>query len=201
MYLRLLALALSSLALIGYVLGESTPAELHKSRAQELRQHGNYRESVEEWRAALKSSPGNRDLQNELAITLFLSQDYKGTLPELQELLKANTGSANLNFFVGDSLFETEQIEEAVPYLETALRLDPKLVPAHVALGLCYVRLGDGKKAIPHLKLGLKLDKDGSLYYQLARAYSQTGQLELAKMMMDKYQQLQKAGAASARVP
>ncbi|MFL6350296.1 MAG: tetratricopeptide repeat protein [Bryobacteraceae bacterium] len=168
------------------------PAESHRLKAQLLRAQGKYRQAIDECRAALKFSPADRKLQNELAITLFLSQDYKGTLPELEQLLKAQPRSANLNFFVGDSLFETAQIEEAVPYLETALGLDPKLIPAHVALGLCYVRLGDGKKAIPHLKLGLQLDTDGSLYYQLSRAYGQVGQPQLAKAMMDKYQELQK---------
>ena len=111
-------------------------------------------------------------------------------LPELRQFLNAEPDSANLNFFVGDSLLETEQIEPAVPYLEKALRLDPKLLPAHAALGLCYGRLGQAQKAIPHLKTALNLDKDGSLHYQLARAYQATGQPALAKTMMEEYQRL-----------
>jgi tetratricopeptide (TPR) repeat protein len=171
-------------------------AELHRAKAEVLRDERKYRESVEEWRAALRFSPGDRSLRRELAATLYFSQDYRAILPELQQLLKADPDSANLNFFVGDSLLETEQNENAVPYLETALRLDPKLLPAHVALGMCYVRLDNAQKAIPHLKAGLELDKSGRLYYLLARAYKKTGQLELAKTMMDEYQQLQKASAA-----
>ena len=171
-WLALLCGSVASLAQTEAVPRLPESPESHRVEAQLLRAQGKYRQAVDEWRAALKFSPADRELQNQLAITLFLSQDYKGTLPELQQLLKAQPKSANLNFFVGDSLLETAQIEEAVPFLETALRLDPKLVPAHVALGLSYVRLGEGKKAIPQLKLGLQLDKDGSLYYQLARAYS-----------------------------
>ena len=93
---------------------------------------------------------------------------------------------------MGDSLLETEQTEEAVPYLERAVRLDPKLVPAHVSLGMCYVRLNQPEKAIPHLKMGIDLDKNGRLYYLLARAYGKTGQPELAKAMMEKYREIQK---------
>jgi predicted Zn-dependent protease len=175
--------------------------ELHRVKAQILRDQGQYRDSIEEWRAALRSKPADRDLQHELATSLFLSQDYKATLPELQQFLKGEPDSANLNYFVGDSLFETEQLEQAVPYLETALKLDPNLVPAHVSLGLCYARLGQAQKAIPHLKLGLKLDKDGSLYYQLSRAYKATGQLTLAKAMMDQYQQRKRPDTLTAPVP
>jgi predicted Zn-dependent protease len=171
-------------------------AGLHRAKAQLLRDERKYGESVEEWRAALRLSPDDRSLRRELAATLYFSQNYRAILPELEQLLKADPDSANLNFFVGDSLLETEQNEKAVPYLETALRLDPKLVPAHVALGMCYVRLDDAEKAIPHLKAGAALDKSGRLYYLLARAYKKTGQPELAKSMMDRYQQLQKASAA-----
>jgi tetratricopeptide (TPR) repeat protein len=173
----------------------------HKLKAQLLRRQGKYRKSVDEWRAALKLSPADHNLKDELATTLFLSEDFKANLPELNDFLRAEPNSAKLNFFVGDSLFETQRIEEAVPYLKTAVKLDPKLIPAHVALGLCYLRLGDAKQAIRHLKIGLTIDKDGSLYYQLARAYQQTGQPELAQAMMDKYQQLQKPGPPTARVP
>jgi hypothetical protein len=38
--------------------------------------------------------------------------------------------------------------------------------------------------AIPHLEAALDTDDDGSLHYQLARAYQATGQAELAKTMM-----------------
>jgi predicted Zn-dependent protease len=164
--------------------------QAHVQKAEALRKQGKYRASVEEWRTALKLAPGDRNLKHQLAISLFLTQDYKGILPELQQFLKAEPRSANLNFFVGDCLLETARINEAVPYLEAALKLDPKMLPAHVALGLCYVHMDQPKKAIPHLKMGLKLDRDGSLYYQLARAYRATGQPELAKEAMERYQAL-----------
>jgi len=192
-----LARASQELAIHAFAELDNLPesVELHEAKAQILRELGKYRASVDEWRAALKLSPGNRKLQHELAISLFLTQDYQAILSELQQFLKTEPQSANLNFFVGDSLLETERIEEAAPYLETALKLDPKLLPAHVALGLCYVRLGQMRKAIPHLKKGLSMDKDGSLYYQLARAYQASGQPELAKEMMDRYQAFQKSAA------
>jgi len=165
-------------------------SELHRVKAQIMRDQGQFREAAAEWRAVLKLSPADLDARHQLATALYQSHDFKAVLPELQQFLKAEPDSANLNFFVGDSLLETEQIEPAVPYLETALRLDPKLLPAHASLGLCYGRLGQSQKAIPHLKTALALDKDGSLHYQLARAYQATGQPALAKTMMVEYQRL-----------
>ena len=174
-------------------------ADLHRVKAQLLREERRYGESIDEWRAALKLAPGDRKLQYELATALYLSQRYQTVLPELQQLLAAQPDSANLNFFVGDGLLETEHTQEAVPYLETALKLDPKLVPAHMSLGLCYARLDQPQKAIPHLKIGLELDKTGRLYYLLSRAYRKTGQLDLAKSMLEKYQELQKTSASSGQ--
>lgn len=175
--------------------------ELHQVKAQILRDQGQFRESAEEWRAVLAASPGDVNARHELATSLYLSHDYKTTLPELQQFLDAEPDSANLNFFVGDSLLQTEQVEQAVPYLEKAVKFDPKLAPAHAALGLCYGRLGQWQKAIPHLRTALPLDRDGSVHYQLARAYNATGQPALAKPMMDKYQQLRKSAAPSAPAP
>jgi len=62
---------------------------------------------------------------------------------------------------------------------------------ARASLGLAYARTSQAERAIPHLKAALELDADGSLHYQLARAYQATGQAELAKPILQKYQELQ----------
>ena len=53
--------------------------------------------------------------------------------------------------------------------------------------------VGQPSAAIPHLEVALPLDDDGSLRYQLARAYQATGQAEGAKKTLEDYQQRQKA--------
>jgi tetratricopeptide (TPR) repeat protein len=191
-------LAVQAFAELGH-LPESR--ELHEFKGQMLREQGQFRESADEWRAVLKVAPGDRTATHEMATSLYLSKDYKNSLAELQEFQKADPAADDLNFFVGDGLLQTEQVEQAVPYLETALKLNPKLLPAHASLGLCYARMGESQKAIPHLKAALELDKDGSLHYQLARAYQATGQPALAKAMLAKYQQLRKPAAAIAPAP
>src|SRR5205807_905539 len=155
--------------------------QLHLVRAQLMRDQGQFRESADQWRTVLKLLPGDAQVRHELATSLYLSRDPKSTLSELQQFLQAEPNSANLNFMVGDSLLQNEQVEQAVPYLEKAVKLDPALRQAHASLGLCYARMGAAQKAIPQLKATLDLDNDGSLHYQLARAYQATGQPALAK--------------------
>ena len=48
------------------------------------------------------------------------------------------------------------------------------------SLGLALSRLGNHVEAVPHLEKALELDDDGSLYYQLGRAYQAMGQREKA---------------------
>jgi predicted Zn-dependent protease len=172
--------------------------QLHQVKAQIFQDQAQFAEAVAEWRKVLEFSPGDEDAQHRLATALYQSHDYQANLPELETLLKKEPQSANLNFFVGDSLLATEQIEPAIPYLETAVKLDPSLLPAQASLGLCYARMGQPLKAIPHLKAALSLDNDGSLHYQLAKAYTATGQPALAKEMMAKYQALRKNATAAA---
>jgi tetratricopeptide (TPR) repeat protein len=176
-------------------------AEIHRVKAETLHDAGKFREAVDEWRQVLKVTPEDRDAEHHLATDLYMSGDVANALPELKQFLEAEPNSANLNFFVGDSLLQREQIEAAIPYLQNAVKFDPTLLPAQASLGLCYARVREPNKAIPHLKAALGIDNDGSLHYQLARAYQATGQPALAKVMMDKYQQLRKASGTTAPAP
>ena len=79
------------------------------------------------------------------------------------------------------------------------------LSPSFVKMDLWRARTGSAsatelsERLVPHLKAALTLDEDGSLHYQLLRAYQAAGQAELAKQVMVKYQQIQKANEAAKR--
>ena len=49
------------------------------------------------------------------------------------------------------------------------------------------------------LKAALTLDRDGSLHFQLARAYQETGQREEAKRVLAVYQQIRRKLDADRR--
>ena len=43
------------------------------------------------------------------------------------------------------------------------------------------------------ISAALKVDEDGSVHYQLARAYQATGRTAMAKQMLEKYAAIEKA--------
>src|SRR5262249_4905846 len=81
---------------------------------------------------------------------------------------------------------------KSIPYLEKSVRRDPALLPAHASLGLAYSRTGKSAEAAKHLEAALPLDDDGSLHYQLARAWQAAGLTEKARTMMEQYQEIQR---------
>jgi tetratricopeptide (TPR) repeat protein len=174
-------------------LGQLPPSvELHRLKAEIARGQNQHLEAVQEWRAALALAPGNPSLRRELAISLFMASDYRSALAEVGALLKLDSGSAELNFIAGDCELRLEEPDKAVPYLQAALAADPKLTAANASLGLALGRLGKNAEAVPRLERSLDLDEDGSLHYQLARAYQAVGNPEKARAAMTKYQEILK---------
>ena len=144
----------------------------------------------------MKLSPGDPQIQRQLAISLKFSQDYGGALPVFQDLLRRSPGSAELNYLVGDTLLDLQRAQEAIPFLKQALERDPKLLPAHKSLARAELAAGNPSGAIPHLKLALATDENGSLHYQLAKAYQMNGQPQLAQQILAGYQKIQGSVAA-----
>ena len=58
------------------------------------------------------------------------------------------------------------------------------------------VTIGKGAEAVPHLEAALPTDGDGTIHFQLARAYQMSGRTDEAKKMMAKSQQMRSADAA-----
>ena len=87
-----------------------------------------------------------------------------------------------------DYLVRTDQAKKAVPYLEAALQSSKDLLPAHASLGFALSQINKTAEAIPHLERALETDEDGSLHYQLARAYQTAGNAARAKELMTEYQ-------------
>jgi len=172
-------------------LGQLPPsAEMHELMAKMESNRRQYVESVREWREALKLSPGNPHLQEGLAIALYHSGDLQGARGMFEDLLRRQPESAVLNYMLGDTLLNSQKPQEAVPCLQKAVTLNPQLLAAHSSLARAYLALGQAEKAVPHLKTALPIDEDGSLHYQLGRAYQARGELALARELLKKYQEI-----------
>ncbi len=167
--------------------------EAHVFHAEVERQRGRHQESVKHWQEALELAPEDPRLKTELAVSFFLARNYVAVRPIVEQLLRQYPDSAQLNYLQGDSLLYLQRAEEAIPFLEKAVTADPANLYAQAALGRGLVQLGRHQAAIPHLEKALPLDTDGSLHYQLARAYRTVGQREQAMEMLKKYRELQQA--------
>jgi len=180
-------------------LGQLAPsAEQHELKAHIYTAKKRYLEAAEEWREAQKLSPTDKQIQKQLAISLKFNQDYVGALPILEELLRGQPTSAEMNYLVGDTLLDLQRVEEAIPLLKRAVGLEPKLLAAHKSLARADLAAGKAVEAIPHLKVALATDEDGSLYYQLARAYQASGQPGLAKQILADYGKIQRSAVATS---
>lgn len=173
--------------------------ELHALKAEIATEHGQYLEAANEWRAAQKLAPQDSRLARELAASLYHARDYANALPMLEQLAAAEPAAADLQFFLGDALLRSEQAEKSLAYLRSAARLDPQLLPARASLGLALAQLGQAEEAVPHLEAALSIDDDGSLHYQLSRAYQRSGKAEQAKTALQEYQRLQKQSESEKR--
>ncbi len=122
-----------------------------------------------------------------------------------EELIKEERGGGprdpELQYFYGDVLLQSQQPEAALPYLKAAVDGAPDMPPAHATYGRALVQLGRFAEAIPPLEMVLGEDDDGSLHYQLARAYQGTGQAEKAKPLLQKYQAMQRVSQPAASGP
>jgi len=171
--------------------------ERHQAAALTARARNRHREAVDSWKAALEFAPGDVGIRKELALSLHQSKDHAAAAALALELLRLEPNSAELNFMAGDSLANDQRAEPATHYLKKALAANPKLLAAHAALARAYLKTGQAALAVPHLKLALPVDDDGSLHFQLSRAYQSGGQDGPARQMLAKYQELRKKSELS----
>jgi predicted Zn-dependent protease len=160
--------------------------------AEVLRDRKQYAESVKSWRAALALAPGDVTIEHELVMTLCMAQDFAAAQPMLDRLLKQEPGSPALNFLQGDVYLNQQLPEKALPFLQQAVAASPQMLQAKASLARAYLQLGQADNAAEYLKEVLPADDDGTLHFELARAYRAAGKADLAKQAMDQYLQLKR---------
>jgi predicted Zn-dependent protease len=197
-YWRARAYAELGIAALAHLSDLPASRELHELKAELFRNEGRHLQSVDELKAALTFAPDDPRLQKELAKSYLLSRDPEHAKPLLQALIarQAAISDPEVPLLYGEILLEAQQVEEALPYLKTAAASDPGSTNVHAALGRALAQLGQNAEAIPQQKAAMPQDEDGSLRYQLARAYQATGQPDLAKPLLAEYQKMQQATQA-----
>ena len=168
-------------------------AESQQVLAEVYRSQGRHADSIQAWKAALELTPGDRRLEQELVSTVYLSRDYVTAEKLAREQIAKAPGVAEMYFVLGDSLMNQQQVEQAVEQLTRAVKLRPDYPAAHAVLGRALLQIGRAAEAIPHLLSALPADTDGSLHFQLSRAYREAGQPAKSAAALKIYQAMQKS--------
>jgi predicted Zn-dependent protease len=170
-------------------------AESYAATAEQHRKARRYKQALEASRQAVRLDSSNAGYQSELAASLYLARDY----PAAVALLRKLEPTADNTFMLGDSLLNQQKPDEAIPFLVKALDAAPKMVPAHASLGRAYMQAGQPVAAVPHLELAAPADTDGSVHYQLSRAYQSAGRKEDAAKALRRYKELSARPKAPSR--
>lgn len=172
----------------------SFESHLYSGKLQESEHR--WREAAAQFQEALKLRPDDKGVLLEYAWSLFRSRDYETALSVLKPCLSAQQ-SAQIQFLYGAALLNLQQPAEAIPYLRAALAADPALVPARAALGQAYMQAGKPADAVPQLEQAVSGDEDGTVHFQLFRAYQLTNRPEDAKQALTAYQHFRESHATS----
>jgi tetratricopeptide (TPR) repeat protein len=171
-------------------------AEMHELLADSYSVQSSYKSAAEELRKALTLAPADRRLEQKLATALWRNRDYEQALVTLEGLARSEPPAPEVLHQLGDTLLNLQRPNEAIPYLLACLRVNPGLLEAHASLGRAYMRSGTPEKAVVHLQKALPNDEDGSIHFQLARAYDRTGRSAEAAKAMESFERLSKADQA-----
>lgn len=170
--------------------------ESHQVLAELYRNQGRHTDALKQWRAALDLAPGDPRLNMEVATSLYMSRDYPAAEKQARAMIAQDPTVPEMQFILGDSLVNQQHLEQALDPLRKAVQLRPDYLAAHAVLGRVLLQLGHGNEAIPHLKAALPVDSDGSLHFQLGRAYQDAGQAAEAAVVLKQYQEIRKSTAS-----
>jgi tetratricopeptide (TPR) repeat protein len=168
-------------------------------RVDILRSQRRYTESKAALEKALAAWPDDARIRHELATLLLIGHELEAARPLLEGLLQRAPDSPELNLLLGELWVDARRPEKALPYLERAVHGDPKLLHAQALLGRAYVDAGEAERALPHLEAALETDVDGSLHFQLARAYQAAGKADLARKAREEFQEIRQANETRAK--
>lgn len=160
-----------------------------------FRQQHRYDDAQVEYKLALEISPNDPAALLGLANAYFGNLNIEKTIETVQTAMRNDPNGPELNLIMGEALVHRKNYAEAKPYLEKSLAAKPQMLPhVHALLGQAelFRESGDMQYAIAHLKLGLPSDEDGSVHYQLARAYQQVGDRKNAAIAIEQMKSVQR---------
>ena len=157
------------------------------------RQRNAYTEALDEYRKAQQIDPSDQAAMLGISSAYLGNNDIEKAIETARAALLKNADDPELNLIMAEALVAHHDYAEAEPYLNKSLKAKPQMLPhVHALLGRVYAEAGRNTDAIAQLKLGAESDSDGSVHYQLARLYRETGDGKSAAVALEQMKAIQK---------
>jgi tetratricopeptide (TPR) repeat protein len=165
-------------------------AQVQKLNAEALESQGKWNDAISAYRAILQQYPKEPEVHYRIARILLdqsatpdATEKAKG---ELEEELAVNPKNAAAEFILGEIARRAADWDVAVKHFERASELDAGFSEAYLAKGMSLAGAGKFPEAIPPLEKYVKMQpEDPAGHYQLAIAYSRTGNKPAAEREME----------------
>jgi predicted O-linked N-acetylglucosamine transferase (SPINDLY family) len=126
-------------------------------------------------------SPGNPEVQCNLAFAWLQRGQLDSALAAYQKALSINPNHAVAHVGIGDVLMDRYETENAVGSYRRALEINPDYADAHNNLGNALKALGRDHEAITHFRRALELKPDcAEIHNNLGNSLKNIGQVEQA---------------------
>jgi Flp pilus assembly protein TadD len=144
-------------------------------------QKGQYSDALRELREAANIDPKDLRTQYNLAWVLLRAGQSGGATAEYRKIVAQNPAEQSAYNRLGLLALLSGETKEAAQQLRKSLAIDDTQVDTHIWAGLALLLQGDVEGASTEFHRAIDLDPaSASAHYSLARAYSHSGQLDLA---------------------
>ncbi|MFH1752949.1 MAG: tetratricopeptide repeat protein [Candidatus Omnitrophota bacterium] len=146
-----------------------------------IRHAGYWKEPAAVYERALRFSPDNAGIYNNLGNTHRGAGMMKKAMDSYETAIRVDPGSAAAYNGMGGLLSEIEKTKEALEFLKKAEALKPGDADIYNNLGIAYLQMGDEKEAEAYFKKALEANPFHALTYNsLGNLYNSKGDTEKA---------------------
>jgi tetratricopeptide (TPR) repeat protein len=166
-----------------YVLGEGNPAFALNNEGNFYLDKGDVKNAIDKYLEALKISPGNVLISDNLAWAYIVAGEYEKAKKLLEKTIAVDREGASTNYCLGVVNLKLGNIDDAKKYLEKAVELDSAHPYSHYHLARAYEAEGFIQKALLEAEtaayiLGKVWNPEVALY--LGNLYGRAGMFQKA---------------------
>jgi tetratricopeptide (TPR) repeat protein len=143
---------------------------------------GREKEAKEIMQKALKIMPDDAEGWLELFEIYLSDGDQQKAKFSLGKALKYDPENQKILCSAGEAYIRQKMLNEAIELFEKAVLINPSDLRLYNYLGICCRRLDDTKRAVLFYMKALRINpNDPNIHYNIAKAYHQGNELELAE--------------------